>query len=767
MLDKLISFIIRFHRWLFVFTLVVTAVLAFWFLKVRVATTTEGNFPPKDDPERIYYQRTIDTFGNDYSLIVVISHDDIFSYSTLNKIRQLTSEFERLPRVDRVESLTNAVIVKSQHDEIYLNDISEKVPTDTREIKRFRKDILENPIYERNLISKDERATIIHIVIDWSEPFEVARESMARIEKIAKSAEGPEKISITGLAQLDYAVYKSIFQDLKRFLPLTMVLIAIVMFLNFRSIWCVIISIIFIFMGVEWTYSFMSISNEPISYMATTLTPVLAVVGLSNAVHLFTEYFRRVSEKRDIYETVRNMLRDVLLPIWLKLVTTAIGFASLTLVNIDVIKKIGIFLTIGTLAVLFLTTFFIPPVLILFHPKRRTKIEVQSVARNVSTRFIRSILRYRLHVFVLTGAFTIASVYGVFKLVVNTDTSKYFRKSSEINRASELVSSRFKSISSINVFIEGQKEGSLESPELLRSIETLQEFLDGQPEIAKTVSIVDYLKLINRTFHDNNQHYYTLPKSKEEIAQYLFAYSLADPHNTLSKFIDDDHKFTKVTLRTAKTDTVSIVRLKKLIEDACAKYLSKNISWGVTSNDALASETVQSIAHQILISFASAGIAITAIMLLLFRSLKMGIVSMVPNVLPIAYILGLMSALGIAFNMGNSLVICVAIGIAVDDTIHYMVRFFYELKRSNHYLARATTGIKITEDQIQSIILTYHHVGRPIVTTAVAVTFGFIILAFSQLVPIVWYGVLTAATMVIATVCELILLPAILASVEI
>ncbi len=154
-------------------------------------------------------------------------------------------------------------------------------------------------------------------------------------------------------------------------------------------------------------------------------------------------------------------------------------------------------------------------------------------------------------------------------------------------------------------------------------------------------------------------------------------------------------------------------------------------------------------------------------MVILFRSFKMGIVAMIPNLLPLLFIIGVMGAADIPFNIGTSIVICLAIGIAVDDTIHFLVRFLYELRRTNHYLIRSITGARITGGQKYAVAATMCYVRRPIVLTSVAIFFGFAMLGLSQFVPVMLFGILTAVTMVFCLLCDLILLPAMLRSVSV
>jgi len=370
MLNTFIAYILRFHKHFIAASVIATVALFFWFAKIKIAATHEGYFPPKGDPEYEYFQKAIKTFGSNYYVIIAINgNGSVFSYPMLEKIGKLTSKYEKLPTVKNVASLTSAVIIKSRHDEILLKDISDSIPSTEAGIQKFREDILGNPLYESNLVSKDEHSTIIYVAIDENAPREASRKTIDQIRQIAAAEFGAETIYITGEAMFDSLCYQKTWDDIRIFVPLIILLIALIVYLNFRNVWCVILSIAYIIIALEWTYSIMSISNVSISLLTASFLPVVAVVGISNSVHFFTEYFRWRSQEKEPRQAVKETLQDVLLPIWLKLLTTAIGFSSLALVNVEAIKRMGVFLTVGVVSILLLITFFIPSIIILFTPK--------------------------------------------------------------------------------------------------------------------------------------------------------------------------------------------------------------------------------------------------------------------------------------------------------------------------------------------------------------------------------------------------------------
>jgi predicted RND superfamily exporter protein len=365
---------------------------------------------------------------------------------------------------------------------------------------------------------------------------------------------------------------------------------------------------------------------------------------------------------------------------------------------------------------------------------------------------------------IVTVAF---GIIGIFRLHVETNVIEYFHPSAPFRQAVEIISERLQGTAPIDIIIEGSKAGDIEDPKLLKSIEKMQSSLGRHPAFGKSTSVVDYLKLINKAMHNNDQSHYVLPQTKEEVSQYLLVYSLADDQKTLDQYMDYDYRIARIRVRTGATSSSGVIELKDFIEQQAEGIFPPNIKWKVTGDQILSAESAQHLSHGILYSFSLAMIIISIIMMLLFRSVKMGAVAMIPNMLPIIFVLGVMGWGGIEFNIGTSIVVCVAIGIAVDDTIHFLVRYFYELKQTNHYLIRALTGVKITDGQKQAIWTTLDHVRRPITLTSVAIFLGFGVLGFSQFVPIEWFGILTALTMIFCLLCDLFILPVLLSSISI
>lgn len=768
MINKIVELILHRRRGLLAVTLLLTIVLFYWFIRVEIGSEYSRLFPPKADPVRSFLHNTRADFGSDRALLIAIKHDKIFSAPTLAKIDKLTADISKYPAIDNVLSLTNANIIKAKKNEIYLQNVTGKVPATRREIDAFRKDILDNPLYSGNLISDDEKTTVISVTTDTSYPDDVVRETVERVKELSSAGAGPEEIHLAGPPAINEAMFTSMASDLTNYIPITLLIIAIILLINFKKWWCTLLSLVVACIALEWTYAFMAIFKVPIFLFTAVITPIIAALAVSYSVHLFAEYFRQRAIETDSKTIIRRSIQNILLAIWLSAITTAIGFACLSAVNIIAVREFSIFLVVGVTSLLLLITFFIPSILTYIRPESWiSPIKYHRTIENSQSKFVDWVIRYRYIILAMAALSTVPGALGLMRIKVDTNLYEFFKESAPIRHATDLMIDHLHGATDVTIIVEAREKGDIEDPVLLKSIEILQSRLDQQPHVGKSKSVVDYLKTINKAFHDNDPKYHVLPSSKEMISQYLLIYSLADSSRTLDGLIDYDRRIAKISIRGTLNSSASIMNFSKQINELCAEILPPNVSCKTTGDAVVFATSARNVSHGILFGFGLAALAISVVMLVLFRSLKMGAIAMIPNLIPLLSILAVMGLAEIDFNIGTSMVICLAIGIAVDDTIHLLTRYFHELKKTNHYLIRRYTNIKITRDQLSALRITVNRVRRPIILTSVIIFCGFMVLVFSEFVPIIFLGFLTALTMVFCLLCDLVLLPAIIASVRI
>lgn len=781
-LEKLIGFILRFNKFIILVVLLITVGCAFWLPKISVGSAVEVLYPAKGDPERNFLERTYKIFGTDWFQTIAITSPDLFSYSTLKKVQKLTSEIEKKSTVDHVVSLTNVAIIKEDRfggilvqdlaseykdfdilgasylkvgkDAMAITRESRNVPKAKRELEQFKNYIIGNPLYANNLVSPDLNTTIINVYFKDNISDKALIEIEREIRKLAFDSAGPEEINIISPGAIGPIIFEMIAKDLSIYLPLTIIIIIVILLLSFRNGKVVSLFFITITVPIIWILSLMAALKIPIFILTAAIPPIIAAQGLAYCIHFFSEFSAQSSFSDDRHHVMRQTLRKALPGIFLSALTTSIGFVSIAPVNVVAIKQMGILLSIGIIILFLVVCFFTPSMLIYIYPKARHHLASFNTPRYCRYDGVPLFcFRHRVSIFIITALLSIMSVYGFSKLVVETDVNQLFRSSSSFRRAVDMVAEIFKGTTPINIIIEAQERYDLSDPAILESMEKLQAILDKQPVVAKSISVVDYLKLMNRTFHKNNLAYNIIPNSKDKIEQYLRLYSLEDTSGSLNHFIDKGRKTANISLRSSLTNTADILKFKQFIEDECARVLPANISWKVTSFSILMATVAQKLSHGIIYGFTQAVLVIFLLMALLSRSVKVGLAAMVPNITPLVFVLGFMGFAHIDFNVGTSIVVCIAIGIAVDDTIHFLARYFQELRK--------------TDDQQKAIVDTFRHERGPITLIGVSVILGFVVLTFSQFVPMALFGALTALALFVGIICELIILPALLVSIKI
>lgn len=779
MLERLIRFILRFNKIIILAGLLISVVCGYWLSKINIGSAIELMYPPKGDQDRYFLEKTYEIFGTDLTQTITITFDDLFSHSSLKKIQKLTSQIERFPAVDRVLSITSAPLIeekfgvlliknltsedadfksegagylKKEGEVLAIQKISENVPQTNEKLEEFKNELLSNPLYAKNLVSEDLKSTIINVYFKRGYTWNELRIVAGQIKDLVTKSAGSNKVHIASPLDMSTTIFEMLSRDLSIYLPLTILIVMTILLISFRNWKIVFISLISLSMPIVFVYALMAVINIPIFVMTAAIPPILASQGLAYCIHLYAEYFRQRSLSDDRKLVVAQTLKKVFPAIFLSALAASIGFISIAPVNVVAVRQMGVFLAAGIIIVFLIVSFFVSSMLIYLFPKPSSHMgSVDASKRYRIERFPLFCIRHRILIFVFTALLSIVSFYGFSRLVVESDINQVYRSSSPFRQAVDFIAKKFKGASVINVIIEGRYEGSLKEPAVLKSIDELQKVLDGQALLGKSVSAVDYLKSINKAANDNDPAYYSVPDEWKMISRYLNVYSLADPTGGLNLYVDKEGKTINIALRSATSNSADIVKIKDFVEGQCDQILPRDISCTVTGDAVLIAMTAQKLSRGILYGFTQAVLMIFLLMVFWSRSVKIGLAAMVPNIAPLLFVLGVMGFAGISFNVGTSIVVCIAIGIAVDDTIHFLLRYLHELKHV---------------DQKTAIVDTFKHEHGPITLIGVSVILGFVVLTFSQFVPMALFGVLTSLALFMGIICELIILPAILSAIK-
>ena len=757
--DKVISFIVK-RPWFVILFVILFVVSALGFLPKITIDNSVDVFFDKNSKSYIDFQEWKEQFGSDQIVIVAFEDKDIFTAENLTLISELTEKFESIKNVSEVTSLTNVNNIIGFENDFIVEPLVEDVPSDLEELKEIKEQALSNPLYVKNLISKDASTTAFIIELEHK-PHTASdiykKEVIENIQKILNNdVPRDKKFYISGFTAIEYFYALYMQEDLKKFMPFIFLIIICILYFSFRCLAGVLLPLITIFITLILTLLLLYVCGFSINNITSIVPPIILAIAVADSIHFVgANILKQKISGMDKDSLLVESMKQLFFPCLLTTITTSVGFLSLTVSRIPPVKELGVVVG-GGVIIAFLVTFIFLPAAIkqfkLFQKQSNDELDIKVTGKGIFDKridgFLEGVGRFNqkfryivLSVFLLIVVF---SFWGLSKVKTETSVLEYFKKSSPIYQATTFVENNLSGVHFLNVSIKAKSLDYFKEPNSLKNIEKLQSFLKLIPEVDKTTSVVDYIKEINKSFHNEEGEYYRIPESKELIAQYLLLYGDTD----LNDFVDSEWKWTTVSVRLKEHSTT---KLRKVIEDI-NMYLDENFNGNVTAetlgqtqlevetNEAVTSGQVQSIVLAMAIIF--------GMMFLIFKSLSVGLVSIVPNVLPILVNFGIMGWMGIRLDSATSMISAIGIGIIVDDTIHFLHNFGENLKGKGDYISAMNKTLKAK--------------GRPILLTSIVLFFGFGVLYFSKFVPTSSFGLLSALLMVNALWADLFILPCLL-----
>jgi len=441
----------------------------------------------------------------------------------------------------------------------------------------------------------------------------------------------------------------------------------------------------------------------------------------------------------------------MLVPCFLTTLTTMVCLSSLAVSTILPFQLFGIFTAAGVGFAYILSIALLPIGLSIGDTRTMSfRKPPTEMLFGLLDRLFRLCQSYKFSILVVSLSVLGLALYGVTKLHVETDAINFvgnqFKEVSDTIRIEEELGG----IIPLYVMIDSRQEDGLKDPALLKKVEALTEFIRKQDGVDKVISASDMIKYMNYRFHDSDDTYYRIPDNRNKVAELLFMASLSDESDTLKRFFDDLYQKTPIGIRYRYHDFYRIEKINAILRTYLKEHFpeSSSVHAYTTGTAILCANILIPIMNGLKESLLVAAIATFVVMVLLFRSIKIGLISMLPNLIPIFMTLGTMGLLGISLNIGTAPVAAIALGVAIDDTIHFLSRFKIEFSKDQDYAA--------------AIHRTMRTVGKPIVITSIILTVGFCIFLFSNFQFTQNLGVLISFTVVSAIFGDLILLPVLL-----
>lgn len=764
--------------------LVALALLAFPISqapKIKMDTSTEG-FMHEEDPVLIAYNKFRTQFGRDERIGVAIRSDKIFTLEFLNTFKTIHEEIENnVPYLEDVTSLYNIRNTRGVGDQLITDDLMEPFPQTDADVDRIKKDALASHLYKDLLISRDGKMTMIMIETDaYSHEGEEVSDEAAFDEGFggdeAKTSDKPRAfLSDQENAQIVKAVMqivdkyraqglemyvagspmvmdslKSQMQaDMQKFTRVTFLIIIIFLFATFRRASAVFYPLLVIVLSLLTTVGSMAYAGVAFKLPTQIVPSLLLAVSVGATVHVLSIFFDKFNETGDKRVSLRYMMGHSGLAIAMTSVTTAIGVGSFAGSEVAPIADLGTFASLGVMVSLFLTLTLLPALLSVTKFKQRPRTQPGKLDNFMAHLSVIPVRHYKA---IIASSMILVAVALILasRLELSHNPLKWFQPNNYSRISTEQIDAQMNGTITIEAVVDTGKENGWNDPVKLAKLNALsaelETYVDQYTHVGKVISLATIVKETNRALHGNDEAFYTIPKSEELVAQELLLFENSGSDD-LEDVVDTQFSKTRITIKLPWTDAVKAWDVLQYVKTQVATTF-KDETVVTTGMIPLLINTFAQSVHSSAKSYVIAFIGITLMMMLILGSVRLGLLSMIPNLSPIILGLLIMYAVPIPLDMFTLLIGSIAIGLAVDDTIHFMHNF------RRYYLQ--------SHDSAKAIEQTFFTTGKAMVITSIVLSLGFYAYMFGQMISVQNFGLLTGSVIIIALLADLLLAPSLM-----
>ncbi|MCI4671290.1 MAG: MMPL family transporter [Bacteroidia bacterium] len=731
----------------------ITVLMAIGLSQLRISFSFES-FYPKDDQEYQYHSMYRFHFSEDQNYMIYLAvkspSDDIFDKEFLEKADELFSNLRNIEGVDSMISATSLQKVRRRGINVssrpYLKFDSQEALEESRQLLGSDSTLI------GSFISRDKKYVCGYAFID-PEIFDSPKRDGLVQEVEAKAAESGLQNVISGIPYIRTKYVETIGGELLLFLSMSILLITTVLVITYRNFWGVILPQIAVILALVWILGFMGATGQGIDLISSLLIPIMFVVGVSDVIHLTTKYLREFRLGKSREEAMLKTLKEIGFSIFLTSVTTAVGFASLVVSRIIPIKNFGLYAAAGVMFTYLITILILPYALMKIDPR---KFMVKSSLENhpLWDRWMDALYhwtkKYPYRILAGTGVILAACFWLIFQIPTDSHLIEDIGKNDPIRKSMEFFEEQTYGLRpfELGIHVKGDS-AQITDKAVLIQLDKIQNYLNSREEFGPFLSAATVVKEANYIYRNNRERYRAIPKKQEQIDDLLAFVEINANGSIMEKLMTEDGKMGRISSTMADIGTNALdtlyADLQTFVSTECDTSL---FYYKATGHAYLTERNLVYVRWSLLGGLSIAFVVVGFIMGLLFRSGKMLLISMAPNVIPLILTGGVMGLFNITLTASTALVFVIAFGIAVDDTIHFLSR--YRLERQK--------GLDVDA----AILETLRGTGKAMILTSLILMGGFILLLASDFGGTYNTGLFTGLTIIFAMFADLLLLPILL-----
>ena len=706
------------------------------------------DFLPQDDVEAQFYKDYRSRFvsDNDFMLLAIENKPTVFDSAFLAQVASLTDEIARANYIQHATSVTNLNEMRIMPGGLVI-----EIPYLHLDSIRLDKDsirIFSRPELVNQFIAKDAKSLCIFIKHEDYLSKDKCDEMLSGVESILSGYEF-DKIRLTGRAKGQQFYVETMQFEMGLFVSLSVVLVIIFLFIAFRSIWGILLPQVVLFGSLIWVIGAMGILNEPINVLLTVLPSIMFVVAMSDVIHMVSKYIDNLRVGMPKNAAIVNALREIGMATFLTSVTTAIGFATLLMVHIRPIQSFGVFTALGVILA-FLLTFLVLPVLFLY---TKTPVVVTEERYNVPVWFnflgksFRWTIQNRKWIplgFLILG---LICVFGMLRIETNNYLMDDIGDEVPLKQDFNYLDEHYGGVRPFELaFVLPDTTKTFWDKDVLNEIEKVENYLQNDYQVGRMNSIATLLRIVNRSSHGGQDSYYTVPENQKEINKYKRQLQKIKGGAVVSMIIDSTQTLSRLQGAIPDWGNKVVTEKNELFDSFVSQQIDTTILKPIITGTAhLLDLNMRTLSMSMMKGLLLASAIIALIMGILYRSVIMVVIAMIPNLFPLLFIGGIMGYMGIDLKITTAIIFTIAFGIAVDDTIHFLSKFKLELNKGKNVM--------------QALRTTYISTGKAIILTTLILSSGFLMLMFSSFQGTFIMGLLVSLSLLFAVVADLLLLP--------
>jgi predicted RND superfamily exporter protein len=746
------------HRYLYLLLSLALAMVATAGARLLWFESDYRIFFDDDNPQLVAYDAIESDYTRGDNVVFVLQPRSgaVFTQEVLSAVRDLTERGWRIPRAIRVDSVSNFQHSEAVDDDLIVDNLVPEGVLDQEMLTRIRRIALDEPALTPGLLAPDASITLVNVRLelptDSREQGVATQEIMAHVHELvaAFAAEYPDiDVHLIGQVLVNYSFNHSAEQDAMTLVPAMFMVVVLLLGLFLRSLAGVAAAVAVIIMSIGVTLGMTGWLGFQMNQVNVSAPVIILTLAVSDCVHILLAYFSALGRRGGArLASMEEALRVNIKPIVLTSITTAIGFFSLNFSDSPPFRELGNSVGIGVIGAMLWSLMALPAIVLMFPPPRR----VNGSAARRDQRFERlaeRVLRHHRLIFFLTLGAALLVVSQAARNELNDDTIKYFHERTAVRQAFDLVQEQVMGVDTIIYSLPADGENGIYDPDYLHAVERFAEYLRAQPAASHVMTFNDVVKRLNRNMNNGDPAFYVIPEQRDLIAQYVLFYELSLPLGLdLNDLVTFDKSATRLQVNLRNVKAQDLIDFERAVQVWMADN-TPEIQVDGTSVSLMFAHIGQNNIRSMMRGSAVALVLIALTLIIALRSVRFGLLSLLPNAFPAAISFGVWGMFVGEVNLAVAAVFSITLGIVVDNTVHFFSKYLY---------ARQVQGA----DTAQAIRYAYGMVGAALSVTAVALGVGFAVLAFSDFGVNSSMGIMTAMTIIIALVFDLLFLPGLL-----